>query len=95
MNGITFNKQFGTFATYGSDGNYFIWNKDTKSRLRSTKTAPWPITSADFLENASLLAFAYGYDYGKGAEGAKEKQFSVKIYVRKIKEDEVIKKKDK
>jgi len=75
----------------GSDGNYFIWNKDTKSRLRSTKPAPWPITAGDFIENASLLAFAYGYDYSKGYEESKKNQYPVKIYIRKMKQDEVFK----
>jgi mRNA export factor len=70
-NGMAFNKAFGTFATYGNDGCYLVWNKDTKTRLKSTKPAPWPITAADFLENGTLFAFAFGYDYSKGAEGAK------------------------
>eukprot|EP00349_Pseudokeronopsis_sp_Brazil_P004957 CAMPEP_0202961206 /NCGR_PEP_ID=MMETSP1396-20130829/5266_1 /ASSEMBLY_ACC=CAM_ASM_000872 /TAXON_ID= /ORGANISM="Pseudokeronopsis sp., Strain Brazil" /LENGTH=162 /DNA_ID=CAMNT_0049680863 /DNA_START=665 /DNA_END=1153 /DNA_ORIENTATION=+ len=91
VNAITFNKQFGTFATIGSDGNYFIWNKNTKSRLRSTKVAPWPVTSGDFLENGQLLAFAYGYDYGKGFEEQKKQKYPVKVYIRKMKQDEVFK----
>jgi len=52
VNGICFNKQYGTFCTYGSDGICFFWNKDTKSRLRASKAAPWPVTGADFYENA-------------------------------------------
>jgi len=39
-----------------------------------------------------MFAFAYGYDWGKGAEEAK-KQYPVKIYIRKVKEDEAFKKK--
>lgn len=103
VNGIVFNKRFGTFCTYGSDGNYFFWNKDTKSRLRSNKLQSYPITAADFSEDgilfiivylliASLFAFAFGQDYSKGCEDAKKNMFPVKIYVRKVKEDEVYKK---
>jgi len=92
VNGVCFNKQFNSFATYGSDGSYFFWNKDTKSRLKSTKAAPWPITSADFLENATMFAFAFGYDWAKGIEETKRGNYPVKIYIRKVKEEEVFKK---
>ena len=93
LNGISFNRTFNTFATYGQDGCYFFWDKDTKSKLKSTKAAPWPVTAADYLENASMFAFSYGYDWGKGAEEAKKKEYPVKIYIRKVKEDEAFKKK--
>jgi len=72
VNGIAFNKQFGTFVTYGQDGSWFIWNKDTKSKLKNTKAGPHPITAADFLDNATQLAYAFGYDWGKGAEESKK-----------------------
>ena len=55
VNGLTFNKQFNTFATYGQDGAYYFWNKDTKSKLRNTKAAPYPVTAASFLDNGKLL----------------------------------------
>ena len=71
VNGISFNKTYGSFATYGSDGAYFIWNKDTKSRLKSVKPGPAPITAGDFLENGTMFAFAFGYDYSKGLEEGK------------------------
>ena len=93
INGISFNRTFNTFATYGQDGCYFFWNKDTKSKLKSTKAAPWPVTAADYLENATMFAFSYGYDWGKGAEEAKKKEYPITIYIRKVKEDEAFKKK--
>ena len=92
VNGLTFNRTFNTFATYGQDGCYFFWNKDTKSKLKSTKAAPWPVTGADYLENATMFAYSFGYDWGKGAEEAKKQQYPVKIYIRKVKEDEAFKK---
>ena len=92
VNGLTFNRTFNTFATYGQDGCYFFWNKDTKSKLKSTKAAPWPVTAADYLENATMFAYSFGYDWGKGAEEAKKQQYPVKIYIRKVKEDEAFKK---
>ena len=91
VNGLTFNRTFNTFSTYGQDGCYFFWNKDTKSKLKSTKAAPWPVTAADYLENATMFAYSFGYDWGKGAEEAKKQQYPVKIYIRKVKEDEAFK----
>jgi mRNA export factor len=93
VNGLSFNKQFNTFATFGQDGSYYFWNKDTKSKLKSTKPAPWPVTAGDYLENATMFAYAFGYDWGKGAEEMKKAHYPVKIYVRKVKEDEAFKKK--
>lgn len=63
VNGIAFNRQFGTFATYGQDGSYFFWNKDTKSKLRNTKPGvpPFPVTAADFLENCKFLMLVVNY----------------------------------
>eukprot|EP00347_Sterkiella_histriomuscorum_P013043 403366232 len=94
VNGIVFNKQFGSFATLGQDGSYYFWNKDTKSKLRNTK-APnpqIPLTSADFLDNAQQFAYAYGYDWGKGAEESK-KGYPTKLVIRKVQENEVLGKK--
>lgn len=34
INGISFNKAFNTFSTCGADGIYYLWNKDTKSKLK-------------------------------------------------------------
>ena len=59
---------FGSFATVGADGCFFIWNKDTRSRLKASKAGPSPVTAADFVENGQLLAYAFGYDWGKGIE---------------------------
>jgi mRNA export factor len=91
VNGISFNKQYNTFATMGQDGCYFFWNKDNKSKLKSTKNAPYPVTCGDYLDSARMFAFALGYDWGKGAEEAK-KGYPVYLFVRKVKDDEAFKK---
>jgi hypothetical protein len=71
-------------VTYGQDGCFFFWNKDSKSKLKNTKPGPFPVTAADFLDNGKILgvmidftiatqfAYAYGYDWGKGAEETKK-----------------------
>lgn len=72
VNGFAFNKQHNTFASYGSDGVYVTWNKDTKSKYKSSKKFPSPITACDMSDDGTMIAFAIGYDWSRGAEGAKE-----------------------
>lgn len=47
VNGFCFNKKYNTFASYGGDGTYTTWNKDTKSKYRSSEPFPEPIVAAD------------------------------------------------
>ena len=69
VNGMTFNTMYNTFASYGSDGVFIIWNKDSKSKYRSSKKFPGPMTAASFSDDGKLLAYAIGYDWTKGFEG--------------------------
>ena len=48
VNAMSFNRVYDTFATCGSDGTWVIWNKDTKSRYKSSNKSPMPITAACF-----------------------------------------------
>lgn len=94
MNGFTFNKKYNTFASYGSDGVITTWNKDKKSKYRSSNAFPSPICAADFNDDGTCLCYAIGYDWNKGAEGAKEAPHQVKLYMRTPQVDlEVIKNK--
>ena len=52
------------------------------------------MTAGDYLENAALFAYAYGEDWGKGAEEAKKQNYPVKLFIRKVKDDEAIKRKN-
>lgn len=90
VNGISFNKVHNTFSTIGQDGAYYFWNKDTKSKLKSTKPGPHPVTAADYHDSAQYFAWALGYDWGKGAEEAK-RGCPTRLFVRKVKEDEAFK----
>ena len=69
VNGITFNKEFNTFATYGSDGHFSTWNKDAKSKYKSSKRFPAGITAADFSDDGKMFCYAVGYDWCQGNEG--------------------------
>ena len=72
VNSISFNKQHNTFCTAGGDGAYIIWNKDTKSRYKLSKQTPnsLPMTVCAFSDDASILVFATGEDWNKGAQAA-------------------------
>ena len=69
--------------SYGADGNYTVWNKDTRSKYSGKKElGPGPITSGDFSENGLLLAFAVGYDWSKGANGINPQAHQTHLYLR-------------
>lgn len=63
INSISFNKLYNTFSTVGSDGSYIVWNKDTKSRYKSSKPAPLPMSVVAFSDDATMLAFASCEDW--------------------------------
>ena len=81
VNDIAFNPVYGTFCTVGSDGVYSIWDKLNRSRLFERLECPdkTPLTCCDYNSSGNLLAFAAGYDWSKGAEGAKEYSQGAKI----------------
>ncbi len=100
VNNISFNRQYNTLATAGGDGSYVIWNKDTKARYRSSNkssTVTAPMTNVCFSEDAQVLAFSIGEDYNLGGVAAQQaaNQGNNKpgLYVRKCKQDDVIKRK--
>lgn len=69
IHGFAFNKQYNTFFTYGGDGHYVTWNKDSKARYRSSAQFPAPIVAGDQTEDGKLMAYAIGYDWAQGASG--------------------------
>lgn len=64
VNGITFNSMYNTFVTWGGDGSWNIWNKDSKSKYKSSARFPAPMTAASFIDDGTMLAYAVGNDYG-------------------------------
>ena len=82
VNGFCFNKKYNTFASYGGDGTYTTWNKDTKSKYRSSEPFPEPIVAADQTEDGQLFAYGIGYDWQRGAEGMKEKAHTNQLFIR-------------
>lgn len=77
------------FVTGGSDGTFAFWNKQIKKRLFLSKPTQQPLTALAFNHKTSILAYATGYDWSKGAEYA-DKAKPPKIFLHGIDRSEII-----
>jgi mRNA export factor len=66
VNNIAFNRKFNTFATFGSDGVFVTWNKDTKSKYVSCKAMPLAMQASDVSDNGQMIGYVVGYDWSAG-----------------------------
>ena len=74
VNGFTFNKKYNSLMSYGSDGQLIFWNLEKKAKYGTFMPAGGdPITCGDFSDDGTMVAYGSGYDWHKGAEGAKAK----------------------
>lgn len=65
-----FNAKYMTFMTCGGDGSYCIWDKDKRKRLKAAGGCDAPITACRMSLNGKLAAYAFGYDWARGCNGA-------------------------
>jgi mRNA export factor len=76
------------FATGGSDGVYTFWDKDKRQRLkefpRGNRT---PVVDVKYNPGGDLCAYAYSYDWSKGAENYNPQAMPPQIMVHTVKED--------
>ncbi|PWZ03706.1 WD40 repeat-like protein [Testicularia cyperi] len=101
INCIAFNVH-GTFATGGGDGSINFWCKQSRTRLRTFETkgpanAPKelfktnptkaPITAIGFNRDATIFAYAVGYDWHKGYGAAG--QIEPKVYIQPVNYEEI------
>lgn len=82
VNAFAFNQKFNTLASFGGDGLYITWNKDHKTKYKTSKKFPSPVTTGDFSWDGALLAYAIGYDWSLGDSGAKARPYQTLLYVR-------------
>ena len=65
-----FNFKFNTFVTVGGDGQYYIWDKTNRKRLKTKEVSQVPMTACAMASDASMMAFALGYDWAAGCNKA-------------------------
>lgn len=68
VNDTAFHPVHGTLATVGSDGTFCFWDKDARTRLKSSDALDQSITKCGFNANGQIFAYAIGYDWSKGYE---------------------------
>ncbi|CAG0914771.1 unnamed protein product [Notodromas monacha] len=68
VNDIAFHPIHGTLATVGSDGRYSFWDKDQRTKLKTSDQMEQSITKCAFDASGQIFAYAVGYDWSKGHE---------------------------
>lgn len=69
VNSIAFHPKHGTLSTVGSDGRYSFWDKDARTKLKTSEQLDQPITACCFNKGGEIFAYASSYDWSKGHEG--------------------------
>ena len=70
MNQIAFHPVHGTLATVGSDGRFSFWDKDARTKLKTSDVLDQPITACSFNHNGNIFAYSSSYDWSKVLLGA-------------------------
>lgn len=65
VNAISFHPVHGTLATVGSDGRFSFWDKDARTKLKTSEQLDQPITACCFNHNGNIFAYASSYDWSK------------------------------
>jgi mRNA export factor len=68
VNDIAFHPHHGTLATVGSDGRFSFWDKDARTKLKTSEQMEQPITKSCFSAKGEVFAYAVSYDWSKGHE---------------------------
>lgn len=65
VNGIAFHPVHGTLATVGSDGRFSFWDKDARTKLKTSEQLDQPISACSFNHNGNIFAYSSSYDWSK------------------------------
>jgi len=68
VNDIAFHPVHGTLATVGSDGKFSFWDKDARTKLKTSEAMEQSITCCAINAGGDMFAYAVGYDWSKGHE---------------------------
>lgn len=89
VNCISFHPIHGTFSTAGGDGTISLWDKDSKTRLKTFDAKGAPISATAFNRNGTIFSYAASYDWHKGWQGAPPTGTPSQIFLHACKDDEV------
>jgi len=67
VNGIAFHPTHGTLATVGSDGRFSFWDKDARTKLKTSEQLDQPVTCCCFNAHGNIFAYASSYDWSKAS----------------------------
>jgi mRNA export factor len=72
INDMCVNPVYGSVVSAGGNGKYYIWDIGEKSKIneRDNFSDKTPLTAVNINRNGTLLAYASGYDWSKGAKFA-------------------------
>ncbi|CAI8043404.1 mRNA export factor [Geodia barretti] len=86
VNCIAFHPVHNTLATVGSDGKFSFWDKDARTKLKTSEAMDQPISSCAFNCNGNICAYSVSYDWSKGHEHhSTQKKNS--IFLRSVQEE--------
>jgi len=68
VNDLAFHPEHNTLATVGSDGRFSFWDKDARTKLKTSEKMTQSITSCAFNKDGRIFAYSVGYDWSKGHE---------------------------
>ena len=84
VNDIKFHPVHGTLATVGSDGRFSFWDKDARTKIKTSEQLDQPITCCAFNSNGQIYAYASSYDWSKVSIQILFNHFLFKIKYLKI-----------
>ncbi|EJW87768.1 nucleoporin-17 [Wuchereria bancrofti] len=87
VNDIAFHPSYGTLATVGSDGRISFWDKDARTKLKTSDPLPAPVTRCVIHPSGQMMAYAIGYDWSKGHEGYNPQTAGSKIFLHACDDD--------
>ncbi|CAG0886452.1 unnamed protein product [Cyprideis torosa] len=70
VNDIKFHPAHGTLVTVGSDGKFSFWDKDSRTKLKTSDQAENTIPCCAFNARGEIFAYSVGYDWSRGHEYA-------------------------
>eukprot|EP00800_Vazella_pourtalesii_P008605 TRINITY_DN22342_c0_g1_i1.p1 TRINITY_DN22342_c0_g1~~TRINITY_DN22342_c0_g1_i1.p1 ORF type:complete len:358 (-),score=62.72 TRINITY_DN22342_c0_g1_i1:236-1282(-) len=86
VNDISVHPVHGTLATVGSDCKFSYWDKNARTKLKTSEPMLQPIVSCDFNFNGQIFGYAVSYDWSKGHEKFDPSKKNY-IFLRKADED--------